>query len=342
MNYNKFISIDINLIMTNPFKNQIIIDGLEYCNWNREIFEDLKEGGVTAVHVTLVYWENTEESFAKIKEWGKLFIDNEDIISHAKSTQDIIVAKAEKKVAFIFGFQNSAPIANDIFLVEKFFDQGLRFMQLTYNNQTLLGGGCFEPKDSGVSRFGFAVIEEMNRLGMIVDLSHAGKQTCLDAIEFSSKPVAISHANPNFFHKAVRNIDDDVLIKLAKKDGFMGLSLYPFHLKDAGNCKIEDFCSMIKQLVNLIGIEHIGIGSDLCNNWPDEVVMWMRNGKWTKKIDYGESQNKSTAWPVQPSWFKKGSDLINLYEGMNKNGFSEKDTFKILGQNWLEFMKIHF
>ena len=79
---------------------------------------------MTAVHATLVYWENTEESFAKIKDWEKLFIDNEDIISHAKSTQDITAAKAENKVAFIFGFQNSAPIANDIFLVEKFFDQG--------------------------------------------------------------------------------------------------------------------------------------------------------------------------------------------------------------------------
>ena len=328
--------------MSNVLKNQIIIDGLEYCNWNREILEDLWKGGVTAVHATLVYWENTEESFAKIKEWEVLFHDNRDIIIHAKSTQEILDAKANNKVAFIFGFQNSAPIANDIFLVENFFDKGLRFMQLTYNNQTSLGGGCFESKDSGISRFGYTVIEEMNRLGMIVDLSHAGKQTCLDAIEFSSKPVAISHANPNFFHKALRNIDDDVLIKLANKNGFIGLSLYPFHLKDGGDCKIEDFCLMIKKLINLIGIDHIGIGSDLCNNWPDEVVMWMRNGKWTKKIDYGESLNKSTVWPAQPSWFKKGSDLKNLYEEMIKNNFSENDALKILGKNWLNFMKIHF
>ena len=328
--------------MTNFFKNQIIIDGLEYCNWNREIFEDLSSGGITAVHATLVYWENTEESFLKIKEWEQLLIDNNDIISHAISTQDILDAKNNNKVAFIFGFQNSAPIANDIYLVEKFFNKGLRFMQLTYNNQTPLGGGCYEKTDSGVSRFGSSVIEEMNRLGMIIDLSHAGKKTCLDAIGISSKPVAISHANPSFFYKAVRNIDDDVLIKLANKDGFIGLSLYPFHLKDLGQCKIEDFCYMIKKLINLIGIDHIGIGSDLCNNWPDEVVMWMRNGKWTKKLDYGESQTKSVFWPEQPHWFKKGSDLKNIYEAMMMNGFSEKEVFKILGENWFQFMKIHF
>ena len=215
-------------------------------------------------------------------------------------------------------------------------------MQLTYNNQTSLGGGCFEPNDSGVSRFGYASIEEMNRLGMIVDLSHAGKQTCIDAIDFSSMPVAISHANPNFFYKAVRNIDDDVLKKLADKDGFIGLSLYPFHLKDLGDCKLDDFCSMIKKLINMICIDHIGIGSDLCNNWPDEVVMWMRNGKWTKKLDYGESKNNSVKWPKQPFWFKKGSDFKNLYEGMSKNNFSDKEIYKILGKNWFEFMKIHF
>ena len=259
-----------------------------------------------------------------------------------KKTEDIFQAKKNNKLAIIFGFQNSAPIANDIFLVEKFFKEGLRFMQLTYNNQTPLAGGCFEPKDSGVSRFGKAVIEEMNRLGMIVDLSHAGKQTCIDAIDFSSKPVAISHANPNFFHKSIRNIDSDVLQKLAKKNGFIGLSLYPYHLKNLGKCKVEDFCSMIKELINLIGEDNIGIGSDLCLNWPDEIVMWMRNGKWTKKIDYGESKDNNPKWPELPNWYLKPSDLKNLFISMCKNNISEKVATKIVGENWLSFMKNQF
>ncbi len=328
--------------MEKIYENQIIIDGLEYCNWNRAIFEDLLKGGVTAVHATLVYWENTEESFNKIKEWNKRFFEYKDLICHAKTTDDILQAKKNNKVAILFGFQNSAPIANDISLVESFFEKGLRFMQLTYNNQSPLGGGCFESNDSGVSRFGKEVIEEMNRLGMIVDLSHAGKRTCLDAIKFSSMPVAISHANPISFHKSIRNIEDDVLIELSKRNGFIGLSLYPYHLKNLGECKIEDFCLMIKKLINLIGIEHIGIGSDLCKNWPDEVVMWMRNGKWTKKIDYGESTSKNIKWPKQPSWFTKGSDLKNIFESLVKNGLSEDQAFKIMGINWLNFMKNHF
>ena len=328
--------------MKNLLKDQIIIDGLQYCNWNRELFEDVWTAGFTAIHVTLVYWENTEESFKKFDEWGKLIQDNQDIISHAKGVNDILIAKKNNKVAFIFGFQNSAPINNDIFLIEKFYTRGLRFMQLTYNNQTALGGGCYEQNDSGVSRFGKNVIEEMNRLGIVVDLSHAGKKTCLDAIKFSSKPVAISHANPLFFHNSIRNIDNEVLKELSKKNGFIGLSLYPLHLKDHGDCRLEDYCMMIHQLINMIGDDCIGIGSDLCKNWKDEVLLWMRNGKWTKKLDYGESTVKSLKWPEQPKWFEKGSDIINLYEALIKSGIKEKTVINIMGLNWLNFMKNNF
>ena len=230
----------------------------------------------------------------------------------------------------------------DIALIEKFYSLGLRFMQLTYNNQTALAGGCFEEFDSGVSRFGKSVIEEMNRLGMIVDLSHAGKKTCIDAIQFSAKPVAISHANPIFFHNSLRNIDDEVLKLLSKKNGFIGLSLYPLHLKNHENCKLEDFCNMINKLSDMIGIENIGIGSDLCSNWNDEVVVWMRNGKWTKKMDYGESKTNSKSWPHQPDWFKKSSDIINIFYGLKKSGMKEENIYNILGINWIEFMKKNF
>ena len=206
--------------------DNILIDGLEYVNWNRDLFEKAHAGGITAIHATLVYWEDTHESFEKMNYWDDLIQSNSDILMHVKKSSDILLAKESNKVGIIYGFQNSAPIANDIFLIEKFFLRGLRFMQLTYNNQTPLAGGCYEKNDSGVSRFGEMVIEEMNRLGMIVDLSHAGRQTCLDTINLSKTPVAISHANPNFFHKSIRNIDDEVLKKLANKNGFTGFGKY--------------------------------------------------------------------------------------------------------------------
>ena len=322
--------------------DNIFIDGLEYVNWNRGLLEKAHAGGLTAIHATLVYWENTKESFERIDYWDDLIQSNNDILMHVKKSSDILVAKKSNKVGIVYGFQNSAPIANDIFLLEKFFLRGLRFMQLTYNNQTPLAGGCYEKNDSGISRFGEMVIEEMNRLGMIVDLSHAGRQTCLDAIKLSQKPVAISHANPNFFHKSIRNIDDDVLKQLANKNGFIGLSVYPYHLKNHGNCKLEDFCGMIKQLINIIGEDNIGIGSDLCVNWPNDVVMWMRNGKWTKKIDYGESKDKNANWPKPVSWYSKPEDLSSFLKGMILNNINEKTAIKIAGANWFNFMANHF
>ena len=322
--------------------DNILIDCLEYVNWNRDLFEKAHAGGITAIHTTLVYWEDSHASFEKLNYWDDLIQLNSDILKHVKKSSDILLAKETNKVGIIYGFQNSAPIANDIFLIEKFFLRGLRFMQLTYNNQTPLAGGCYEKNDSGVSRFGEMVIEEMNRLGMIVDLSHAGRQTCLDAINLSKTPVAISHANPNFFHKSIRNIDDNVLKKLANKNGFIGLSVYPYHLKNHGDCKLEDFCDMIKQLINMIGEDNIGIGSDLCVNWPDDVVMWMRNGKWTKKIDYGESQDKNANWPKPAPWYSKPEDLSSFLTGMISNGINEKTANKIAGKNWFNFMTNHF
>ena len=189
---------------------------------------------------------------------------------------------------------------------------------------------------------GKEVIKEMNRVGMVVDMSHSSERSTFEAIEISSRPIVISHANPSFWHPAKRNKSNDILKKLAEHKGMLGFSLYPHHLNNSSLCSIEDFCLMIKQLSNLIGINNIGIGSDLCNNWSDDVVMWMRNGKWTKKIDYGESLNKSALWPEQPSWFKKGSDISNIFEAMLLNNFSEEEALKILGKNWLKFMQIHF
>ena len=212
-------------------------------------------------------------------------------------------------------------------------------MQLTYNNQTVLGAGCFEDNDSGVSRFGQEVIVEMNRLGMVVDLSHAGEKTMIDAIKYSKKPVAISHANPKFFHNAKRNVSDSVLSALKDNEGLIGLSLYPFHLKDHSNCNIADFCDMIFKLKEQIGIDKIGIGSDLCSKWSKDVLVWMRNGKWTKNEDFGESKNNNPDWPILPSWFQKASDLHNIADKLLEKKMSSEDANKIMGENWFNFIK---
>ena len=214
------------------------IDNLQYCNWNRKIFKINREAGLDAVHVTIVYHEDFSELQTIIKVWDQHFKDNPDLIFLGKDFKDIEKAKLENKTAIFFGFQNCSPIEDDIYLIEKVHKQGCIFMQLTYNNQSLLATGCYEKNDSGVTNFGKQAIKEMNRVGIVIDMSHSAEQSTLDAIDISEKPIAITHANPSFWHKAKRNKSNDLLKTLSKSGGMLGLSLYAHHLKDNTNLSL--------------------------------------------------------------------------------------------------------
>jgi len=248
------------------------IDNLQYCNWSKEIFRINREAKLDAIHVTIAYHEDFDEVKKNVETWNKYFQEYKDLIFHGKTFKDIEKAHKEKKTAIFFGFQNCSPIEDDIGLVEEVHKMGIRFMQLTYNNQSLLATGCYEENDSGVTRMGKEVIKEMNRVGVVVDMSHSAEKSTLDAIKISSKPIAITHANPSFWFAAKRNKSNEVLKTLADSDGMLGLSLYPHHLKDTSNCILESFCEMAAKTAELIGVKHIGIGSDLCIGHP--VLLW--------------------------------------------------------------------
>ena len=315
------------------------IDNLQYCNWSREIFEINHEAGLDAVHVTVVYHEDYDEFVNKVEEWNKLFNDNKDLIFHGKNYKDIEKANLNSKTAIFFGFQNCSPIEDDISLVEKVHDLGCRFMQLTYNNQSLLATGCYEKNDSGITNFGKEVIKEMNRVGIVIDMSHSAEKSTYEAIDLSQKPIAITHANPIFWHKAIRNKSDDLLKTLADSGGMLGLSLYAHHLKDKSNCTIESFCEMAAKTADIMGAKNIGIGSDLCLNQPDSVVEWMRNGTWTKTKNYGEGTKDKSGFPKQPDWFIDARGFNNIEDGLKKIGFNNEEINGILGNNWFNFYK---
>ena len=315
------------------------IDNLQYCNWSREIFEINREARLDAVHVTIVYHEDYDELLVEIKKWEQLLSKNSDIIFLGKSFLDIEKARLEKKTSIFFGFQNCSPIEDDINLIEKVHQLGCRFMQLTYNNQSLLATGCYEKVDSGVTNFGREAIKEMNRVGIVVDMSHSAEKSTFDAIELSDKPIAITHANPSFWHAAKRNKSNDLLKTLGDSGGMLGLSLYPHHLKNNTNCSLESFCEMVARTAEIMNVKNIGIGSDLCLKQPDSVVEWMRNGSWSKNKNYGEGSKNKAGFPEQPKWFKDARGFENLENGLKKVGFSVDETNDILGNNWFNFYK---
>ena len=212
-------------------------------------------------------------------------------------------------------------------------------MQLTYNNQSLLATGCYEKNDSGVTNFGKEAIREMNRLGIVIDMSHSGEKSTLDAIEISQKPIAITHANPNFWHEALRNKSNDLLKILSESGGMLGLSLYSHHLKNGSDCTLDSFCEMAAQTCELMEVKNVGIGSDLCLNQPDTIVEWMRNGTWAKKKNFGEGSKEKPGFPKQPDWFIDARGFYNLENGLKKVGFNEDEVNGILGNNWFNFYK---
>jgi len=320
-------------------KEILVIDGLQYCNWSRSIFEEMIQGGVTAVHVTIVYHEQIRETLMRIAEWNRLFELHTDLIMPVKSANDIELAKRLGKVGIIFGAQNCSPIEDDIGMVQVMRELNLMIMQLTYNNQSLLACGCYEKEDSGVTRFGRQVIKEMNRVGMIIDMSHSGERSTLDAIAISERPIVISHANPTSFHAAKRNKPDNVLKALAESGGLLGFSLYPFHLQNGSDCSLVQFCEMIAKTADLMGVDNIGLGSDLCQNQPLAVLEWMRNGRWAKVMDYGEGSASDADWPAPLSWFADSRDFPNITQGLLDRGFNKGEVGKIMGQNWFRFLK---
>ena len=318
------------------------IDCLQYANWSEKIFRQLREGNVDAIHVTIAYHETFRETVLNFEKWNRWFEQYPDLIMKGQWASDIDKARETGRTAVFFGFQNPSPMEDDIGLVEILHTLGARFMQLTYNNQSLLATGCYEAEDPGITRMGKQVIKEMNRVGLVVDMSHSADRSTIEAAELSTRPIAITHANPHEWSPALRNKKDDVLRAVTGHGGMLGFSVYPHHLKDKGNCTLQSFCEMIARTADKYGVEHLGIGTDLCQDQPDSVVEWMRVGRWSKEIDYGEGSAAAPGFPEMPSWFKDNRDFGNIEEGLRATGMNDEEVSGIMGGNWYRFFAENF
>lgn len=319
-----------------------LIDGLQYANWSERIFRQLRAGGVDAVHVTITYHETFRETVLNISRWNRWFEQFPDLIFQGFTAADVQTARDTGRTAIFFGAQNPSCIEDDIGLVEVLHRLGLRFMQLTYNNQSLLATGCYEATDTGLTRMGREVVAEMNRVGLVVDMSHSAERSTLDAIAHSTRPIAITHANPATWHPARRNKSPRVLQALAESGGMLGFSLYPHHLNGGSACALDDFCTAVARTADVMGVTHIGIGSDLCQDQPDSVVEWMRSGRWTKSVDFGEGSADAAGFPAMPDWFRDNRDFGNISNGLRRVGFSAEDVAAVMGGNWLRFFEASF
>ncbi|MEL6688744.1 MAG: membrane dipeptidase [Pseudomonadota bacterium] len=311
------------------------IDALQFIYPSERIFLEMRAGGVDAVHITVSYHEGFRDTVAALAEWNRLFEAHSDLILRATTAADIATAIATDRTAILFGAQNPAPIEDDLGLIEIVHQLGLRFMQLSYNNQSLLCAGCYEAEDTGLTNMGREAVREMNRVGLVIDMSHSGDRSRREAIEASTRPIVITHANPADWHDVPRNVAPATLEALFEAGGMLGFSLYPLHLANGADCTLEDFTAMVARVADAHGTSGIGIGSDLCQDQPDDALAWMRDGRWKK-------ERAPAAFGAQPSWYKSNTDFHGIAAALRERGFDASETDAILGENWYRFMADSF
>lgn len=323
--------------------NSLVIDGLEAAPMNREHFTRLKRGGVDIVnHTCAKVTDDFSSAALNIHHLLKLIDDNLDEVLLVRATSDIYVAQEDNKIGLIAGFQNANPIMNKLEYVELLYKLGVRIIQLTYNERNLLGDGCIEAANGGLSRFGRSVIEEMNRIGVVVDVSHCGEQTTLDAIESSSSPVLISHANAKALCPSLRNKSDTVLEALAENGGVIGVAFWaPMTYKNPNNRPVlDDLLDHIDYLIEKMGVNHVGIGSDLGEGESREYYesMFLRGGGLYPEItkDLGDWYNFDTRMVEE---LESAVAFPLVTDGLLKRGYSDTDIRKILGENILRVLK---
>ncbi|MCZ6676343.1 MAG: dipeptidase, partial [Candidatus Poribacteria bacterium] len=296
----------------------------------------LRAGRITAINATSAVWDNYQQAMDNIAAWLHRFRVYDDILVQVKTADDIMQAKKDGKVGVILGWQNASPIENDLSRLALFHALGVRVIQITYNERNLLGNGCYERRDDGLSHFGVDAIQEMNRLGILIDLSHVGDRTTLDAIELSEKPVACTHANARAFVNHVRNKTDEALLRLTEKGGVIGANAFPAFFPNTFDSTLADYVDAIDDLVQRVGIDHVGIGTDYTQDQPKEFFDWIFSQQGTKY------QERPIVYPdplLHPREMETPDKLPNLAQELLKRGYNATDMTKILGGNWLRLFQ---
>lgn len=227
--------------------------------------DDIRASGLSAVNVTVSgvgsYASNPEETIRNIAYWNGQIAAHPERLLQVRDAGDIVEARRSGRLGLIYGFQDATPIGEDLDHVDRFEQFGVRVFQLTYNRRNLVGDGCLEPGNAGLSSFGRALVERLNERHLLIDLSHAGERTTREAIAASAAPVAITHTGCAALARLPRNKTDAELRALADKGGVAGFYLMPF-LREKGQPTAEDLVAHIEHALNVCGEDHVGIGSD--------------------------------------------------------------------------------
>ena len=310
----------------------LIIDGLNVSNWESEnVYRDLNKGNVNAINATTATWENYSQTLDNIAVWYSKFNNRTDI-SLVRKVDDIFKASDNGQVGIIIGFQNASPIENNLDYLYTFDELNVKIIQFTYHERNLLGNGCYERVDEGITNFGIDAIKIMNEVGILIDLSHVGIVTTMETIDYSEKPIAITHANPKSYHNVPRNKTDEALKLMASKGGIVGVTAIAPFLKKGNASTVEDYVEAISYTVDLVGIDHVGVGTDFTQDQPEEFWRYIGSQQGTKFPSTFTDVTTPSNYPIN---FETPDKFPVLIDTMENKGFSSEEIAKILGLNWI-------
>lgn len=322
------------------YDEAIVHDGLIIArNWNEASFQALQKSGYTGFNASLDSG-NLANALKNLEDWQKRIKENPNRLILATSAEDFVIAKKEEKVAVMLGFQNATIVENSIDNLDTLYQAGTRWMQLTYNERNLLGDGCTERTNAGLSDYGIEVVERMNELGIIVDLSHCGVQTTNDGIKFSKTGASINHSMCEALYKNhPRAKTDEQIRAMADKGGVIGIICLGYMIGPnlGKDTTLETYVDHIEHAVKVGGIDHVGLGSDFAIQGLEASGATRENWYVPRLTRFKPSYK--VQWPPWIPELDTTDRYRHVARSLDKRGFSTGDIEKILGQNWLRYIR---
>jgi membrane dipeptidase len=311
------------------YSDAIIIDGTCPGEHWREAFSSWASGGASACVVSVAAWESCRETMDRLGEIFRMARESNELCL-ATGTADIRAAKRDGKLAIVLHFQGTGPFEYDPDLVEIYFRLGVRVVQLAYNVRSPAADGCEEPGNAGLSRFGRQLVAEFNRVGIVVDVSHTGHASSIEAVEAATAPCIASHSNAAAVHPSRRNLQDDLIKAIAGSGGVIGVNGFPAFVADTTRPTLDQYIDHMVYIAELVGPDHVAIGLDYTSRNPPmaEYEQLVADGHWSRE------SYPPPPWHY-PSGLEDASGLPNLTQRLLQRGFSGPDVRGILGANWL-------
>ena len=317
------------------FEKSLVFDALSADDdWGDATFEALARSGLAGIHTSLPN-ASLAAALRGLAAWQERFDRQPDRLLKLLKGTDLQQAKQSRRVAVMLGFQNATMVENDVRNLDTLFALGTRCIQLTYNSRNLLGDGCTERTNAGLSDFGVRVVERMNQLGIVVDLSHCGEQTSKDGIALSKRPAAFTHTMCKAVHDHVRAKSDELLRAAADKGGMIGVATLGYFVSPRSDASLDDYLNHVEHAVKVAGIDHVGIASDYSLRGIEATATresWYVPRLTSFKPIY------NVRWPPWIPELDPPERFRSIAHGLSRRGHRADAVEKILGGNWSRYL----